>query len=87
MSNTTTTQTLTVTEKIIAALEELREIHGTEYLTYEVVRASDRHWVRCKLNALEQSGHITIERHIGRGQKNIIRKNRNSPGLPRRRTR
>lgn len=75
----------TITEKIIAALDELREIHGTEHLTYEVIGASSKAWVRCKLIKLEQHGEITIERHNGRGCKNIIRRNRNSPGYPSRR--
>ena len=71
---------LTVTERIRMALDELIEIHGTEYLSYEILGVSCKPFVRCKLRNLEANGEITIQRGNGRGHKNIIRKNRNSPG-------
>lgn len=81
------TDQLTTTEKIIAALDELQEIHGIEHLTYEVLGNSRKSFVRCKLRQLEAAGeceYITNP-NGGRGHKSIIRRrNRNSPGAPRR---
>lgn len=74
------TDQLTVTERIIQALDELIEIHGTEHLTYEVIGASCKSFVICKLRNLETNGEIIIQRGNGRGHKNVFRKNRNSPG-------
>ncbi len=80
-----TTDRLTTIERIRLALDELQEIHGMEYLTYEVVGAASKTWIRCQLRRLESDGEIYVQRsNGGRGQKNIIRKrNRNSPGYPR----
>lgn len=80
-----TTDQLTTIEKIRMALDELQEIHGIQYLTYEICRNHDVAWVRSKLNVLEEQGLCQIvSRGPGRGRKTIIRKNRNSPGSPRR---
>ena len=77
---------LTTTEKIMQALNELQEIHGIEYLTYEVLGRSNPSHVRCSLKALaalDQCEYIPSKG--GRGHKSIIRRNRNSPGYPSRR--
>lgn len=76
---------LTTTQKIINALDELQEIHGTEYLAYEVIGVSSKTWVRCQVRKLEAAGILTIIRSRGGwGRRTIYRRNRNSPGYPRR---
>ncbi len=69
---------------ILIALEEDEEIHGTNNLAQ--ILYADRFWLRRKLNQLERDGLLDIVRPArpGRGHKNIIRINRNSPGYPRR---
>lgn len=79
-----TTDHLTTAERIIAALEELQEIHGTEYLTFEVLGNSRKSFVRAKVRQLAQDGECEIIYGNGRGHKTIYRRNRNSPGSPRR---
>lgn len=80
-----TTDHLTTAERIILALEELQEIHGIEYLTYEVLGNSDKPFVRCCVRRLAAFGQCEyIPTKGGPGNKSIIRKNRNSPGSPRR---
>lgn len=82
MSNTNTT-----VQKIITALDELQEIRGTEHLLRNVVCIRNKGWVLAKVNALEAAGECVIIRsNGGRGKKTIYRRNRNSPGLPRRTT-
>ena len=58
---------LTTIELIRLALDELIEIHGIEYLSYEIVGAS-KPWVLCKLRMLEANGEISIARGGGRGE-------------------
>lgn len=62
------------------------EIRGTEHLAEDLLGCSDHAWVRRKLSELESADIISIIRGNGRGHKNIIRRNRNSPGYPRRRS-
>lgn len=73
----------TIKNLIMIALEDEDEIHGTENLA-ELLLSHNHTWVRRKLNELEASRLIRIIRtRGGRGNKNIIRRNRNSPGYPR----
>lgn len=74
----------TIKNLILIALEDHEgEIHGTENLA-ELLLSHDHSWVRRQLNELEALRLIRIIRSRGgRGHKNIIRRNRNSPGYPR----
>lgn len=74
----------TLKNLILIALEEDKEIHGTNNLAELLL--TDRFWLRRQLDQLEQEGLLDIIRPArpGRGHKNIIRRNRNSPGYPRR---
>lgn len=75
----------TLKNLILIALEEDEEIHGTNNLA-ELLLTRDRFWLRKKITELQQEGLLDIFRPArpGRGHKNIIRLNRNSPGYPRR---
>lgn len=78
------TTELTTTERIIMALDELQEIHGTEYLSYEICHNARKSWVIAKVRQLEADGQCEIIHALpGRGRKTIYRRNRNSPGAPR----
>lgn len=73
----------TIKSLILLALEEDDEIYGTNDLA-ETLLTKERKWVRITLRGLEQQGLLEIVRNgPGRGRKNIIRRNRNSPGYPR----
>lgn len=73
----------TIKNMILLALEEDDEIYGTNNLA-ELLLTKERKWVRAQLRELQQQGFLNIIRNgPGRGHKNIIRRNRNSPGLPR----
>ena len=79
----------TIRNLILIIVNDAEEIHGTETLVRilreEFETGHDRAWTREQLAALEASGELEILHHgPGRGHKNIIRKNRNSPGYPRR---
>lgn len=73
----------TIKNLILLALEEDNEIHGTNHLA-ELLLTENRAWVRGKLRELQRQGVLNIIKSgPGRGRKNIIRRNRNSPGYPR----
>lgn len=75
----------TIKNLILLALEEDKdnEIHGTNHLA-ELLLTENRAWVRSKLRELQRQGVLNIiNSGPGRGRKNIIRRNRNSPGYPR----
>jgi len=76
------TTELTTVEKILLALDELIEIHGTEHLSYEICHNS-KPWVLAKVRQLRDQGHCQIIHGNGRGHKTLYRRNRNSPGAPR----
>lgn len=74
----------TIKNLILAELENNDdEIFGTENIAQRLL-ANNHAWVRRVLDLLEQDGELEIIRtRGGRGHKNIIRRNRNSPGYPR----
>lgn len=73
----------TIKNLILLALEDDDEIYGTNDLA-QTLLTKERKWVRITLRGLEQQGLLEIVRNgPGRGRKNIIRRNRNSPGYPR----
>lgn len=77
----------------IAILDELDrhggEIHGTEHLAYDLLNCDNKSHVLSLLRRAEEQGDVIIIQSAGgRGRKTIIRKrNRNSPGQPRRKPR
>lgn len=75
----------TIQQTIIIMLDRNNgTIEGTEHLAADLIGCNNHAHVRSKLKALEETGLIQVIRTLGgRGHKNIIRRNRNSPGYPR----
>lgn len=60
------------------------DVYGTQHLAHDLINTRDVNHVRKIINELEEQGTITVIRNgPGRGRRNIIRRNRNSPGYPR----
>jgi hypothetical protein len=73
-----------IQETILVVLEQNGgEFHGIEALALEL-NCADRFWLRRILQRAEANKQIRIIRsNGGRGNKNIIKRNRNSAGYPR----
>lgn len=71
----------------IAIVEELNsqdEIRGTEHMSYGLLGCSNKSWTIKKLRELMDDGLLLIlPSRGGRGHKTIYKRNRNSPGSPR----
>ena len=68
---------------ILLALEKDDEIYGTNNIA-RLLLSKNKTWIIKQLRDLEQQDLLEIVRNgPGRGRKNIIRRNRNSPGYPR----
>jgi len=81
----------TIRDAIISLLDEEIEIDSMEQLISLLQsnhrRGYNRAWVRGQVEDLEQTNDITVTRNgTGRGHGARIRKNRNSPGYPRRKS-
>lgn len=76
---------MTVADRILLIVDADGEVHGTEHLAREILGAHDVGHVRNVIARIEAESAINVTRQgPGRGHKNIIRRNRNSPGAPRR---
>lgn len=74
---------MTIYETITHILET-QDIRGIDVLCQQLGCRNRAH-VRAVLRSITQDPAVTVEDHgIGRGHKKVIRKNRNSPGYPRR---
>ena len=72
--------------QIVNVLDECGdEVRGIFHLGYRLMGCNDMHWLRMKLRELETENVITIKDN-GNGRPKIIKRNRNSPGYPRRRS-
>jgi GTP-sensing pleiotropic transcriptional regulator CodY len=76
---------MTIKDTLIQEFTTQGEIMGTEHIIINVTGSSNRSFVVRKLRELESAGMITVTRSRGgRGKRSIYRRNRNSPGYPRR---
>jgi hypothetical protein len=73
---------------ILSLLEREHVITGTENITLTITVRNSLPAVIKQMRALEAEGLVTIIRsHGGRGLRTVYKRNRNSPGTPRRRRR
>lgn len=77
----------TIRDGIESALDEGDgEVQGTSHLAQHL--NTDEHWIRKCARALERAGLIKIiPSRGGRGRMTIYKRNPNSPGQPRKKTR
>ena len=61
------------------------EVLGVFHLGHRLIGCNDLRWLRTKLQALVTANAITIKDN-GNGRPKVIKRNRNSPGYPRRRS-
>lgn len=75
---------MTLKIAIVEELDSQDEIRGTEHMAYDVLGCSNKPWIRILLRQLQADGLVNILRSRGgRGHKTIYKRNRNSPGSPR----
>jgi hypothetical protein len=68
---------------IVAIDKHSGEVHGVETMAFEL-GCHNVSWIRKLLKRGEASGQLDIvHKPAGRGHKNIIKRNRNCAGLPR----